>query len=184
MNCNQARDTFLDIAHSSAMVGGEAIPKDLEVSSHLAGCAECAKLLQALQQAMSVMDEWKTPEISPYFNTRLQARLAEAKREEAMAPSGILGWLRKPVFGLPIWRPITAGVLTFALAVAVGLQKGPSSLSTNTSSNKVIGTSAAVNDLQKLEKNQDLYSDFDLLDDLKTDNSSSGTGKNGSQAEL
>jgi anti-sigma factor RsiW len=166
------------------MVGGEAIPANLEVSSHLAGCAECAKLLQALQQAMSVMNEWKTPEISPYFNTRLQARLAEAKREEAMAPSGILGWLQKPAFGLPIWRPIAAGVLTFALAVAVGLQRAPSDLTTNTSTNKAIGTSAAVNDLQKLEKNQDLYSDFDLLDDLKTDNTGSGTGKNGSKAEL
>src|SRR5437879_4854434 len=129
------------------------------------------------------MDEWNTPEISPYFNTRLQARLAEAKREEVMAPSGILGWLRKPAFGLPIWRPITAGVLAFALAVAVGLQRGPSNVNTNTGS-KVIGTSAAVNDLQKLEKNQDLYSDFDLLDDLKTDNSNSGSGNNGSKAEL
>jgi anti-sigma factor RsiW len=175
---------FLDIAHSSATVGGEAIPANLEVSSHLASCAECAKLLQALQQTMSVMDEWKSPEVSPYFNSRLQARLAEVKREEAMAPSGVLGWLRKPAFGLPIWRPITAGVLAFALAVAVGLQRGPSDLNTNTSNNKVVGTSAAVNDLQKLEKNQDLYSDFDLLDDLKTDNSNSGSGNNGSKAEL
>jgi anti-sigma factor RsiW len=178
MNCNQARDRFLD------MVGGETNPENLEISSHLASCGECAKLLQALQQTMSVMDEWKTPEISPYFDTRLQARLAEVKREEAMAPSGILGWLQKPVFGLPIWRPIAAGVLTFALAVAVGLQKRPSELNTNTSGSKVVGVSAAVNDLQKLEKNQDLYADFDLLDDLKTDNSGSGKGNNGSQAEL
>jgi hypothetical protein len=178
MNCNQARDRFLD------MVGGETNPENLEVSSHLASCAECAKLLRALQQTMSVMDEWKTPEISPYFNTRLQARLAEAKREEAMAPTGMLGWLQKPVLGLPIWRPIAAGVLTFALAVAVGLQKGPASLNTNTGGNKAFGISAAVNDLQKLDKNQDLYSDFDLLDDLKTDNSGSGTGNNGSKAEL
>jgi hypothetical protein len=177
MNCNQARDTFLDVAQSSSA-------SNPEVSSHLAGCAECAKLLQALQQTMSVMDEWNTPEISPYFNTRLQALLAEAKREEAMAPSGILAWLQKPAFGLPIWRPIAAGVLTFALAVAVGLQRGPSNGTANSSSNKAIQTSAAVNDLQKLEKNQDLYSDFDLLDDLKTDNSNSGAGNNGSKAEL
>src|SRR5882724_8926884 len=155
MNCNQARDTFLEIAHGEANT--TVLSAHSEISLHLAGCPECAKLLQALQQTISAMDDWKSPEPSPYFNTRLQARLAEVKREEAMAPAGILGWLRKPAFGLPIWRPIAAGALTFALAVAVGLQKGPSSLNTNTSSNKAIGTSAAVNDLQKLEKNQDLY---------------------------
>jgi hypothetical protein len=182
MNCNQARDTFLDIAHSGANAAVDSAHP--EVSSHLATCAECAKLLQALQQTMAAMDEWKSPEPSPYFNTRLQARLAELKREEAMAPVGLLGWMRKPVFGLPIWRPIAAGVLTFALAVAVGLHNQPASVTTTPRTGNAMEASTAVSDLQKLEKNQDLYSDFDLLDDLKTDSSHSGAASKGSSAEL
>jgi hypothetical protein len=176
MNCNQARDQFLEIADS-----GPVAPKP-EVSAHLSGCAECTKLLQALQQTLSVMDEWTSPEPSPYFNTRLQARLAEVKREEALAPSGVFGWLQKPAFGLPIWRPIAAGALAFALAVSVGLQNRNNVVKPN------VGTtteaSAAVNDLQKLEKNQDLYSDFELLDDLKTNSSSTRTADKSSSAEL
>jgi hypothetical protein len=182
MNCNQARDTFFDIAHLGANAAVDSAHP--EVSSHLAACAECAKLLQALQQTMSVMDEWKSPEPSAYFNTRLQARLAELKREEATAPMGVLGWMRKPVFGLPIWRPVAAGVLTFALAVAVGLHSRPAGVSATPHNGSAIEASTAVSDLQKLEKNQDLYSDFELLDDLKTDSSHSGAGTKGSSAEL
>jgi hypothetical protein len=181
MNCNQARDTFFDIAHSGANAAVDSAHP--EVSVHLASCAECTKLLQALQQTMSAMDDWKSPEPSPYFNTRLQARLAEVKREEAMAPAGILGWLRKPAFGLPIWRPIAAGALTFALAVAVGLHNRPADVTTP-KTGIAIESSTAVSDLQKLDKNHDLYSDFDLLDDLKTDTSHSGTAAKGSNAEL
>jgi anti-sigma factor RsiW len=176
MNCNQARDQFLDIANSGRV---SAAP---EVSTHLSACTDCAKLLQALQQTMSVMDEWTSPEPSPYFNTRLRARLAEVKREEATAARGVFGWLQKPAFGLPIWRPIAAGALAFALAVSVGLQNRSNVVKPN------VGTtteaSAAVNDLQKLEKNQDLYSDFELLDDLKTSSSSTRTADKSSSAEL
>src|SRR5438445_8163612 len=155
MNCNQVRDTLLEIAHVDANAPVDSAHP--EVSSHLATCAECAKLLQALQQTMSAMDDWKSPEPSPYFNTRLHARLAEVKREEAMAPAGILGWLRKPAFGLPIWRPIAAGALTFALAVAVGLHNNrPADVTATPHSGNAIESSTAVSDLQKFEKNQDL----------------------------
>jgi hypothetical protein len=182
MNCNQARDTFFEIAPSGANAAADSAHP--EVSSHLANCAECAKLLQALQQTMSVMDEWKSPEPSPYFNTRLNARLAELKREEATAPVGMLAWMHKPVFGLPIWRPVVAGIVTFALAVAVGLHNRPADITITPHTGNAVGASTAVSDLQKLEKNQDLYSDFDLLDDLKTDSSHSGAGNKGSSAEL
>jgi anti-sigma factor RsiW len=175
MNCNQVRDTFLDVAQT----GTNAVSR--EVSTHLAGCAECAKIQSALQQTMLEMDLWESPEPSPYFNTRFQARLAELKREEALAPAGVFGWLRQPAFGVPMWRPMAAGALVFALAVGASLYKSP----VVNSPTKIGATeaSAAVNDLQKLEKNHDLYSDFDLLDDLKTDGSHSGTSK-GSSAEL
>jgi hypothetical protein len=182
MNCNQARDRFIEFTHT----GDTPNSASPELSAHLSVCTECAKLLRALEKTMSAMDEWTAPEASPYFNTRLQARLAEVKREEALAPVGILAWLRKPAFGLPVWQPMVAGAFAVALAVGASLYGGPrvnSNLST-TANHPVAEVSAAVNDLQKLEKNQDLYSDFDLLDDLKTENSQSKGSPNGSNAEL
>jgi len=106
---------------------------------------------------MALLDEWQAPEPSPYFDVRLQARL----REEMAKPQvGWLGWFR---------RPVLAAALTVLMAVGVGLFVTKSSDNTvavvepQTASEP--GT--AVSDLQALEKNHDLYSDFDLLDDLE-----------------
>ncbi|MCU1286546.1 MAG: hypothetical protein JWO13_2896 [Acidobacteriales bacterium] len=176
MNCNQIQEKFLDLALT------DTNPVSSEVSTHLAGCAECAQLYSALRETMWAMDAWQSPEPSQYFNTRFQARLAEVKREETLAPVGVFDWLRKPAFGVPVWRPMAAGALVFALALGATMYKSP--LVNTPTRTGATEASAAVNDLQKLEKNQDLYSDFDLLDDLKTDASQTGSGNKGSSAEL
>jgi hypothetical protein len=182
MNCNQARDKFLEVAHTGSALN--SAPSEL--SAHLSGCADCAKLFQALQQTMTAMDEWTAPEVSPYFNTRFQARLAEVKREEALAPVGALAWLRKPAFGLPVWQQMVAGVFAVALAVGASFYSGRAVNQNMATTTKpaVTEVSAAVNDLQKLDKNQDLYSDFELLDDLKTDSAQSVGASSGNKAEL
>ena len=107
---------------------------------------------------MSLLDEWKAPEISPYFDTRFRARLAEAKA----APQGRFAWLRKPVFGTPLWRP-AVGALALAMAVAVGVYNN---LPEQVTPPPVTAASSAVDDLQKLDQNQQTYSDLDLLDDF------------------
>ena len=62
-------------------------------SSHLATCMGCAEQLKALRSTMSLLDEWQVPEPSPYFDTRLEARL----REEMAKPQA--GWFRIGWFG-------------------------------------------------------------------------------------
>ena len=111
-----------------------------------------------MQASSAALDEWDAPEPSPYFNTRFQARLAEVKREEAASPRGAFAWLRQS-----IWRPALAGALTLAVAVGIGLYERPAG------SGGGQQVSAAVNDLQKLDKNEDLYADFEMLDDLQTE---------------
>ena len=121
-------------------------------------CAECAGKLEAFRQTMSLLDEWKAPEPSPYFDVRLRARLRE---ESAKQPAGWLQWLRKPVLAA-----------SFALVMVVGVsllrmnsgERGNSTASLPVAVAAEPGT--AVGDLQALEKNQNLYSDFDVLDDL------------------
>jgi len=62
-----------------------------EVSKHLESCAGCAGKLNELRQTMAVLDEWQVPEPSPYFDTRLRARLREeAARQPASCGNGFV----------------------------------------------------------------------------------------------
>jgi hypothetical protein len=109
---------------------------------------------------MALLDEWKAPEPSPYFDVRLQARLRE---EVAKPQAGWLTWFR---------RPVLAAALTVLMGIGVGLffTKGGGRYGSGDNVVAVIDSpepGTAVSDLQALETNHDLYSDFDLLDDLE-----------------
>src|SRR3954467_8798102 len=171
MDCTKIQEQMLN-----AMGNGSA---SAELSSHLSGCAECSELWQAMQVSSAALNEWTAPEPSPYFNTRFQARLAEVKREEANAPAGSFAWLKQS-----FWRPALAGALTLAIAVGVGLYQRPTAQDSGPTNAAQV--SPAVNDLQKLDKDEDLYADFEMLDDLQTGNPQpvSTTTKSSSKTEL
>jgi anti-sigma factor RsiW len=129
------------------------------VKRHLEGCVECAGKLKECRATMALLDEWQAPEPSPYFDTRLQARLRE---EQAHQAAGWWAWLQRAalagamavllVGGISFWR-IQHGVRRGPIAQnIVAIQAEP-------------GT--AVGDLQILDKNNDLYANFDELDDLQ-----------------
>jgi anti-sigma factor RsiW len=48
-----------------------------EVNDHLRSCAACTETLAEFRKTMALLDEWQAPEPSPYFDTRLRARLRE-----------------------------------------------------------------------------------------------------------
>jgi anti-sigma-K factor RskA len=161
MNCHQIRELLPDITTSAGM--GAATP---EVENHIASCAACAAHLREFQKTMALLDEWQAPEPSPYFDTRFEARLRE---EMARPAAGWLGWLRRPA-----WAMSAAGVvLAGALAVGIGIggrsyiyvsetmATMPPSLSVP------VQPGTAVGDLQALQRNDELYADFDVLDELQ-----------------
>ena len=78
-------------------------------SGHLESCAACAEKLKEIRATMTLLDEWKAPEPSPYFDMRLQARLRE---EMAKPPAGWMQWFR---------RPVLAAALTVIMGVGVGM---------------------------------------------------------------
>lgn len=135
-----------------------------EMQEHLASCKACAAELVSLQETMGLLDEWQAPEPSPYFNTRLRARI----REEALVPAqrGWLAWFR---------RPVLAGAAALLLGLGIGLMElGPFSrdnttIANNQSTVRVSAPGTAVGDLQYLDKNADLFSDFDALDRQSTE---------------
>ncbi len=106
------------------------------------------------------MDHWTAPEPTPFFDTRLHARLRE---EIAAAPAGLWERLRSRwAFNTNMqMRPIAAGALAIALLAGGGSYAGFHALHPHQAP-----VSAAVQDLQSLDKNDQTIATMDqLLDD-------------------
>src|ERR1700691_4297128 len=154
MKCEEIREVMPDLASG-------AMGMTPEMGVHLAGCGTCTAKLKEFRQTMALLDEWLVPEPSPYFDVRLQARLRE---EMAKPQAGWLAWFRQPVL---------AAALTVLMALGIGLfLRNDDGIQPNSvvAVNDVVsqtGEGSAVSDLVSLENNHELYSDFDLLDDLQ-----------------
>jgi len=116
---------------------------------------------------MALLDEWQAPEPSPFFDTRLDALL----REEMARPP--MPWYQRwarVVAVRPAWTMSVAAVV-FTVALAAGhrsyLVQTAEISTTPPSLGLPVQPGTAVGDLQALEKNDDLYADFDVLDDLQ-----------------
>ena len=147
MKCEEMEDQILDVAAGA----GESTPS---LDEHLRGCTACAARLADMRKTMALLDEWQGPEPSPYFNTRLAAGMREERAKPERA--AWLSWFRLPVL---------AGALAMIMMMAGGIRWFTGTGGKNTSQRVALGT--AVGDLQALEKNEDLYANFDLLDDLQ-----------------
>jgi predicted anti-sigma-YlaC factor YlaD len=155
MKCNEIRELLPDLAAGFTAPG-------TEVNYHLRTCADCAETLNEFRKTMALLDEWQAPEPSPYFDTRLQARLRE---EAAKQPVSWLAWLRRPVIAVSMAVALVAGTTLF-IEHKGGNGAGPGPVTPGT----------AVSDLQVLDVNHDVLSDSDpdsaasLLDDLQVQN--------------
>jgi len=154
MKCEEIEEMMLDVAS-----GAEATPV---MNEHLQGCPACAGKMAGMRETMALLDEWQAPEPSPYFDTRLMARMREERAKPTRA--GWLSWFRAPAL---------AGALALILMVAGGINlyngrtKVRDHANIETPRPITITPGTAVGDLQTLDKNEDLYANFDLLDDLQ-----------------
>jgi predicted anti-sigma-YlaC factor YlaD len=159
MDCKQIKELLPDLAAGM----DTSTP---EVEKHIATCAACSAQLHDFQKTMALLDEWQAPEPSPYFDTRLQARLRE---EMARPPVRWYSWLTHSRLR-PAWAMSVAAVL-FTVALAIGNRSYISQVETIAtkppSLSLPVQPGTAVGDLQALEKNDELYADFDVLDELQ-----------------
>ena len=106
---------------------------------------------------MALLDEWQAPEPSPYFDVRLHARLRE---EAAKQSASWWQWIRKPALAVSLAVLMVMSITLFRTDAGRNpTQDGPSAM--------VAAPGTAVGDLQALDKNSELYSDFEVLDDLQ-----------------
>ena len=154
MKCEEIKDMMLDVAAGA----GEATPA---MNEHLRGCTDCMEKFVGMQQTMSLLDEWQAPEPSPYFATRFAARM----REERAKP-------QRAAWGSGFRAPVLAGALALVLTMVGGVNwftsrdvgpQGPK----GSVAQAIAPPGTAVGDLQELEKDEDMYANYDILDDLQ-----------------
>ena len=145
-------------SHAIAYLDGKLPPSERSVvEQHLALCAACRERVQGVSSVMGLLDEWPDVRPSPFFQTRLAARL----QEEPVAA----GWWQSLWLDRPS-RPAAGPVFAVALAVVmivgvVLLQYSPSPLdSQELDGSGVTLASTAPDELP-------LYQDLPLLEDYE-----------------
>jgi hypothetical protein len=154
MSCKEYQDELAE-----SLFGGAA---SAELTKHIAKCAECAEEAKSLRATMDLLDTWKAPEPSPYFDQKMTVLLRE---EQAKAPAGFFERIREYVLlstGRQ-FRPALAGGLALMLLLGGGGYAGVTIL---TQQHPQVQASAAVDDLQILDRNEQAIQQMDqLLDD-------------------
>lgn len=133
-----------------------AAPSNLAAQAHVDSCAECRAELDSLQATFTLLDEWKAPEPSPYFDQKLAVRLRE---EQSAAPAGWFERLRSRLLfntGRQ-FRPAFATSLALVLLVGGGTI---ADLRMHTPRHEA---SAAITDLQIFDKNDQALQTMDQL---------------------
>ena len=117
---------------------------------------------QAMHDVMALLNEWKSPEPSPWFDARMMAKFREETQRE---PQSLFARLRdRFLFGnMSVMKPAMAGALALLL---VGAGSGYLELSHLHSTAQGSSVSATVQDLQILDNNDQAIQGMDqLLDD-------------------
>jgi hypothetical protein len=149
MNCNEVRENLIELlTPESPLAGHQANPA---VTAHVHECQACAQELDSLRKTMALLDEWEAPEPSPYFLTRLRAHVKE-EREKAPARWSVFGWLRRPAMAVSLAAVLSAGAFLFWVNI-----DNPPSLPQE-------GT--AVADVEALERNHEVLTKTDLIDEM------------------
>jgi hypothetical protein len=150
-----------------------------EAMQHVKECSRCAGELKELHATMQLLDTWKAPEPSPYFDTRLSVRLREARESEAP------GWLERLrlhlMFGSNLHlRPSVAAAFALLIIVSGGSYMGVVSLNHTVAPPHQQAVSATVNDLELLDSNAQTLEQLASFDETNADSGPVNGGGNSS----
>jgi anti-sigma factor RsiW len=124
---------------------------------HVAECTQCAAELAELEATWALLDEWKAPEPSPFFDAKLYARLRREQDEPASLWERAKAWVLYSS-NLKL-RQLGAGALATVL-----LATGGTVVLFNHGPVAVAQTSAAVRDLQSYDGNAQMFQQLNALD--------------------
>lgn len=145
----------------------KAVPA--KVQTHVAECEHCQAELAELQATMALLDTWQAPEPSPYFLTRMNARLRE---ERQAAPAGwfasrFAGMRARFAYGaVAHTRPLAAMALTVMLLLGGGAYLGVTDWNRPA---QAPAQTAVVHDLQLMDSNAQLLDQLESLSNSNQD---------------
>ena len=82
-----------------------------EMKAHLAKCESCAAFAEDMKKTLGIIQVEKSPEVNPFFYTRLKARMENEKVQE------------KQRVGFPIWEKVLQPAF-FSLLLLAGIYTG------------------------------------------------------------
>jgi len=135
-----------------------------KVQTHVAECEGCRATLEELNATMNLMDAWQAPEPSPYFMTRLGARMREERESTPVGWfAGTVARLRASVaYGSGLhMRPLAAMALSVMLLVGGGAYLGVTDLMQPPT--PPAQNAAVVHDLQTLDNNAQVLDQLEAL---------------------
>ncbi|MBB5062995.1 anti-sigma factor [Granulicella mallensis] len=159
IDCKDCRSHLPDLLFEEGFAAAHP-----ELAAHIESCAECRTELNELRSTLALLDEYTAPEPSPYFDSKLYARLREA---QAAAPEGIVERLRS-FFLFSTGRSFRPA-LTAALAAVLLVGGGGTFIGlhgTSGTAPATPATSAAVDDLKVLDNNVQAEQQMGQLLDL------------------
>jgi hypothetical protein len=155
--------TGTDLKLAELLLDSRSVPA--KVQAHVADCVRCQSELDELKATMQLLDTWEAPEPSPYFMTRLDARMRE---ERASAPAGWLAGtiarLRASIAYGPGFhaRPLAAMALTVMLLVGGGTYLGVTDWM-QPAQPQPGANAAVVHDLQTLDSNAQVLDQMEAM---------------------
>ncbi len=150
MNCRSKNSNLADL-----LLDPQSVP--VESRLHAEECADCRRELAELRATMSLMEDWTTPEVTPFFDSRLLARI---RAEQQAPPAGLLERFRaRFLYGSRLrMQPLMAGVLALIVLVGGGTYADLAWQSAQ------LRESAAVRDLQSLDGNAQVFQQLNSVD--------------------
>lgn len=158
MNCTGMESKLADL-----LLDPESAPKT--VVSHVERCGHCRGELAELRATMNLMDTWEAPEPNPYFLSKLDVRMREAREAEPAGwPQRWIDRLRaRFAYGPALHtRPLAAMALAITLLVGGGAYIGLNNLD---QPQPPVVDAAVVHDLQLLDSNAQLLDKLEALSD-------------------
>jgi hypothetical protein len=153
MDCKAIEATMPDL-----LFDREAAPASAR--AHLASCETCAGELAAMEHTMHVLGDWQAPEPSPFWMSKMGARLREEQQRPARGWAGFTESIRTRLWvSNHTLRPVGVAALGLLLAVCGGtwlnLEMQPA---------QPIQASNTIRDLQSLNQNAQVFQELSSLD--------------------
>jgi anti-sigma factor RsiW len=161
MNCKLCQSHLADL-----LLDDRYLETHPEYAGHLAACESCRTELAELRATYALLDAWSVPEEpTPYFDSRLRARLREAEAARPEGPFERFYAFLTFSTGRQL-RSAMAGALMFVVLVGGG---SFAAFYESATRHPAVQPSATVNDLKILDNNAQALQQMDQLLDSSDD---------------